>query len=452
MAPLAVIGAGFSGTMATLQLLRTLPPERPVLLCEQTDRFGRGLAYATGNPDHLLNLRAANMSAFPDRPTDFETWLARADFDPQEKAGIRVTSAGTFAARGLYGRYLTELLVGAVTDLDHAHRLHLHNDRIVDLEPAGAGFKLHSAGGQARHVAGAVLAMGNLPDPAGMGSRHRIDPWAIERLGRLDPDRTVLIIGTGLTMVDAVAALRRHGFPGRIVAVSRRGLVPNTHAPTAPWPLPDLDPDVRASLPRLVALIRREISAARQAGVDWRGIVDALRPVIPSLWLGLPPLEKARFLRHLRPYWDVHRHRTAPPSAEAIVREMAGGTLTVIAGRILSVVDETVEAIVTVRPRGGAQNIEIVAQGVIDATGFGRLAETGGPLVRSLVTRGLAQDGPFGFGLDATSDYRVVGPRSSGRLWAIGPLMRGVLWECTAVPDIRNQAVELAEAVAQAEV
>lgn len=450
-APVAVIGAGFSGTMAALQLLAHLPPERPVVLCEQADTFGRGLAYATGNPDHLLNLRASNMSAFPDRPGDFEAWLARADLDPEEATGVRVTPAGTFAARGLYGRYLSELLTRAVTERGSALRLRLLNDRIVDLEPEGDGFLLRTAGGRSRRVAGAVLAIGNLPGLGGVRSRHRIDPWAIERFGRLDPDRPILIVGTGLTMVDAVAALRRHGFPGRIVALSRRGLLPRPHAATAPWPLPDLAPEVRASLRRLVAQIRREIAIAQAEGVGWRGVIDSLRPAIDPLWRGLPMPEKARFLRHLRPFWDVHRHRTAPPAAEAIAQEIARGTLAVMAGRVVSVVDHAARATVAIRLRGAEQTLAIEVQGLLDATGFGRVAETNDPLVRNLIARKLAQGGPFGFGLDATADYRIVGPRPAGRLWALGPLLRGVLWECTAVPDIRNEAADLARIVAAAD-
>ena len=142
--PVAVIGAGFSGTMAALQLLSVLPPERPVLLCERAGIFGRGLAYGTGNPAHLLNLRATNMSAFPDRPGHFEDWLG--GLGPEETEGIRATPAGTFAARGLYGRYLTELLSQAVTG-SAAGRLRLLPDAVTDLEPRGDGFRLHTEGG-----------------------------------------------------------------------------------------------------------------------------------------------------------------------------------------------------------------------------------------------------------------------------------------------------------------
>lgn len=179
-------------------------------------------------------------------------------------------------------------------------------------------------------------------------------------------------------------------------------------------------------------------------------MIDALRPVIDPLWRGLPTPEKARFLRHLRPFWDVHRHRTAPPAAETIAGEIARGTLHVMAGRILSVVDDDARATVTIRPRGAEQTLAIEAQGLLDATGFGRVAETDDPLLRNLMARGLARGGPFGLGLDATAGYRVVGPRGSGRLWALGPLLRGVLWECTAVPDIRNEAADLARIVEEA--
>lgn len=445
--PIAVIGAGFSGTMTAIQLLAALPPDRPVLLCERANTFGRGLAYATANSEHLLNLRASNMSAYPDRPQHFEDWLAHADFDENECTGIRATPAGTFAARGLYGRYLSEILTDAITSGTGRPRLNLVHDAVTDLEPEPNGFALRTEGGQCHLVAGAVLAMGNL----GVGerlSRHQADPWSPDSFGRLHPSLPVLVIGTGLTMVDAVAALRRHGFPGPIMAVSRRGLLPNSHAPTRTWQMPTIEPDLLASLPRLLASIRAEVVRAQATGVDWRGVLDALRPVIDRLWRRLPPAERARFLRHLRPFWDIHRHRTAPPAAEAIAAEIARGTLTVQAGRILAIEDDAAHANVTIRPRGTTQAVRLDAQCILDATGIGQVAHSDDPLIRKLIARGLIQPGPFAFGLDASADFRVVGPAPTDRLWAVGPLLRGVLWECTAVPDIRNQAADLAAIVA----
>ncbi|MCJ2082781.1 FAD/NAD(P)-binding protein [Methylobacterium sp. J-090] len=453
MRPVAVIGAGFSGTMSAIQLLARLEPERRVLLCERAGTFGRGRAYATGNPDHLLNVRAANMSAYPDRPEHFSEWLAATAFDGAEAAGIRVTPGGTFAARGLYGRYLTELLTRAVTGGDGPPRLDLVNDAVTDLEPVPGGYTLRTEGGASYPIAGAVLAMGNLGSPEAPRSRHQADPWSPGSFGRLHPDRTVLIVGTGLTMVDAVAALRRHGFSGRIVALSRRGLLPSAHAPARPWPMPDLAGVT--TLPALVARIRDEIVRAEAGGSGWRGVIDALRPVTDALWRDLPAPERARFLRHLRPFWDVHRHRTAPPAAEAIADEIARGTLVVRAGRIRSVADTADAAVVTLRPRGSAGDERLPVQCILDATGIGRVAETDDPFIRRLMGRGLVRPGPFGIGLDAAPDLRALtpgalGPAEAAPLWVVGPLLRGVLWECTAVPDIRNQAAGLAGAVAQA--
>ncbi|MGN7127175.1 FAD/NAD(P)-binding protein [Methylorubrum thiocyanatum] len=443
--PIAVIGAGFSGTMAALQLLSALPPERPVLLCERGGSFARGLAYGTGNPAHLLNVRAANMSAFPDRPGHFEDWLSGADL----REGVVKTPAGTFVARGHYGSYLTDLLTAAVTG-PGAPRLHLVNDGVIDLEPRGGGFLLRTEGGQTHAIAGAVLAMGNLASAAPR-SRHSLDPWAPESFGRLHPHAPVLIVGTGLTMLDAVASLRAQGFAGAILALSRRGLLPNAHAPAEPWPTPDLTPADFASLRRLLTRIRAEVARAAEAGAGWHGVIDALRPLTDTIWRSLPPREQARFQRHLRPFWDVHRHRTAPPAARTIADEIARGALTVRAGRLLDIADEAAQAVVTLRLRGAERPERLAVQAMIDATGFGHLKESRDPLLRRLMDRGLVRPGPFGLGLDAGVDYRARGAspgEGRGPLWILGPLLRGVLWECTAVPDIRNEAADLAGLVA----
>ncbi|GLS43451.1 FAD/NAD(P)-binding protein [Methylobacterium brachythecii] len=444
--PIAVIGAGFSGTMAAIQLLDSLPHNRPVLLCERSASFGRGLAYGTGDFGHFLNLRASNMSAYPDRPRHFEQWLARnaLDLPPDEAAGVRVTPGGTFASRALYGRYLSEILTDTVTG-SGPPRLRLVNDGISDLVPRPGGFALRTEGGLSLPVAGAVLAMGNLAGTGEPHSRHRADLWSPETIGRLQPELPVLIVGTGLTMIDAVISLRRRGFGGPIIALSRRGLLPNTHAPTEALPVPNL---TGVDLRSLTALTRRIRAAAHAAGDDWRNVIDALRPITDYVWRSLPASERERFLRHLRPFWDVHRHRSAPPAAAAIADDIAAGCLTVRAGRILSIEDEPSRAVVTLRPRGAAEPERLTVQCILDATGIGRVSKTPDPLLRRLIDRGLVRPGPFGLGLDVDADFRARGLPLGGPLWTIGPLMRGALWECIAVPDIRNQAADLAAGIA----
>lgn len=443
--PIAVIGAGFSGTMAAIQLLDALPSDRTILLCERGGRFARGLAFGTKANRHLLNLRASNMGAYPDRPLHFEAWLSAL---PEEEAhGVRNTPAGTFAPRELYGRYLAQLLTEAVK-AEGPPRLNLVNDAVTDLEPAPYGYTLRTEGGHAYAVAGAILAMGNLTSPGEPQSRHRADPWRPETFGRLHPDLPVLIVGTGLTMVDAVASLRDHGFAGPIVALSRRGLLPQVHGPAAGRPIPNLSSADLTSLSRLTRRIRSEIAAARAEGAGWRSVIDSLRPITDSLWRSLPKAERARFLRHLRPFWDVHRHRTAPPASQTIQDEIARGTLAVRSGRILSIDDEPSQAVVTIRPRGSRATERLPVQCILDATGIGHVGETTDPFLQRLIARGLVRPGPFGMGLDVDSGFHALGPRPAPRLWTLGPLLRGVLWECIAVPDIRNQAADLAAIVA----
>ncbi|TGD95834.1 FAD/NAD(P)-binding protein [Methylobacterium nonmethylotrophicum] len=445
--PIAVIGAGFSGTMAALHLSRLLP-ERPVLLCEKSGAFARGLAYATACPDHLLNVRATNMSAFPDRPDHFSRWLESCPVDGV--AWTRSTPAGLFAARGLYGRYLTDLLLAALSAPGQAPRLMLENDEVVDLAPADEGFCLTLAAGRRRMVAGAILACGNLRAPPGPRSRYAVDPWDGSPLDDLRPDLPLLIVGTGLTMVDAVAALRQRGFAGPILAVSRRGLLPQVHAATVPWPAPDVPAAARGSLTRLLRVVRDEVRRAAAAGVDWRSVIDALRGASIDLWRGLPLAEQRRFLRHVRAFWDVHRHRMAPPAAEIIGRELAGGGLTLMRARVVAVEDQAGQARVTLRARGAAELQTVEVQRIIDASGVARVADTEDLLLRRLMGRGLIRPDVLGLGLSVADDLAVVDQRgdASRPLWTLGPLLRGTLWECTAVPDIRGQAADLARRVA----
>ncbi|GJE01251.1 FAD/NAD(P)-binding protein [Methylobacterium isbiliense] len=446
--PVAVIGAGFSGTMAAIHLSR-LMPERPVLLCEKAEAFARGLAYATSNTDHLLNVRAANMSAFPDQPRHFEQWLERCGLD--DLASIRITPAGVFAARGLYGRYLTELLVATLSKTDGAPRLILENDEAVDLTPYDDGFRLTLAGGRTRMVAGAVLACGNLRSPRGPRSRYAISPWDPTPLADLPADRPILIVGTGLTMIDTVAALRHREFAGPILAVSRHGLLPRVHAPAVPWPVPDFPAEARRSVPAMLRFLRAEAARASAAGADWRSVIDALRGVSIDLWRGLPPAEQRRFLRHVRSFWDVHRHRMAQPAAEICARERGLGRLTVLRARVEAVADRPGYAEVTLRERGPAGTSRIEAQRIIDASGVGRVADTDDLLLRRLMAHGLIQPDTFGLGLAVTDDFTLVDQHGGSHrpLWTLGPLLRGTLWECTAVPDIRFQAAALARTVSE---
>jgi uncharacterized NAD(P)/FAD-binding protein YdhS len=446
----AIIGAGFSGTMAAIHLRRVLPPDHSVLLFEQSGRFARGLAYSATEPTHLLNVRSANMSALPDDPGHFERWLAQQAADEN----AHTTEAGTFASRRLYGRYLRALLFEEMAR--SGGRVRLCADRAVGLEPQDGGWRVHFASGRAFTVAAVVLALGNLSPVARGDTVVFSDPWLAGAAAGLRPHEPVLIVGTGLSMVDLTLSMQAHGFGGPIVALSRRGLVPQSHAAPQPAvPCTPFSDDEHRSLRLLLGAVRRRIRDAAAAGIDWRAVLDGLRPMTTPLWQGLPMAEQKRFLRHLRPYWDSHRHRMAPASAQAFAALLERGAVVLTRGRVRSVRvepgDEGPVASVAIQERGRSVTETMVFQRVLYATGPGLLGVRDG-LVTELVAAGLARTDAHGMGLDVTSTLQLIdrrGEQTRG-VWALGPLVRGVFWECTAVPDIRLQARMIAAEVGRA--
>ncbi|MGI4943187.1 MAG: FAD/NAD(P)-binding protein [Janthinobacterium lividum] len=451
-----IVGAGFSGTMAAIHLRRALPPDWVVVLFDRTGRFARGPAYAETGAPHLLNVRSANMSALPDDPGHFERWLAsQAGRWPGE---VQVTEAGTFASRRLYGRYLRALLYDEMTL--SGGRVRLCSDDVTSLDPtgldpAGTGWRITCASGRTVTAAAVVIASGTLPSSQPCDGVVFHDPWAAGATAGLRPGEPVLIVGTGLTMVDLVLAMHARGFDGPVIALSRRGLVPKRHTPPGPaWPCPPFDEGERRSLSPLLRAVRRRVREAVAHGVDWRAMVDGMRPVTAGLWQDLPQAERSRFLRHLRPYWDAHRHRMAPVVAEAFDGLLARGVLRLKRGRVLEIAlqkrSSGSTARVVIQDRGEFRTEEVVVQRVIYATGIGAGAATDG-LVAQLVGTGLARTDPHGMGVEVTSSLQATrrdGSPAPG-LWALGPIVRGVFWECTAVPDIRVQAHTVAKEVAR---
>lgn len=446
---IAVIGAGFSGTLVTLHLLRRCPPGTRVVLLERNRRFACGQAYATENANHLLNVPAGRMSAFRDRPNDFLQWL-------QARDGGSKPSPQSFVSRGLYGDYVRHLLNGELGRVDRA--LVLERADVLALDPEAGQLRLTLDRGRCLRAAIAVLAVGNFPPepPPGLDAAsraapwYRPDPWAPEALAGLDPDAPVLLVGTGLTTIDLVVSLLDAGHRGPIHALSRRGLLPRAHVPASPAPPPS------TSLPtNLIALLRqvRQEAARRAAeGLPWQPLVDSLRPFTQDLWQTLPDSEKARFLRHLRPWWDVHRHRMAGPVAARIAEARASGQLSIHAGRIRETIeaeDGAVRLVFRRRSDGAMETLR--AARVINCAGPGcdydRISD---PLVRHLLATGLGRPDPFRLGLDVTpaNALRARDGGMSRQVFAVGPVTKGAFWEMTAVPDIRRQCETLAEHLA----
>lgn len=443
---IAIIGGGCSGTLLAIQLLRWRLPNARIVVIERSGTFARGIAYADGGAAHLLNVGAANMSAFPDDPDHFARWLEGA----AAPAEILHTEAGAFATRRLYGRYLHEMLQAAQST--HGPALTLVHDEVEGIVRADDGrWQIACASGACIAARAVVLALGNVPaGPDGDAVVH-LRPWSAAVLDGLAPDRPVLLVGTGLTMADIVLALQARGFSAPMFALSRRGLLPQAHAPVpAPWPTPRFAAAERASAIAIWRAVRKQIAAAEVQGIGWRAVIDSLRPISAGLWQGLPAAEQSRLLRHARPYWDVARHRMAGPAATRLHRLIASGGLRLIRGRVRHIERTADGASVEIRRAVSGALETLAVQRVIYATGLpGQSRGTG--LLAHLHAQGVLQFDAHGFGPRTSAEFAVVDGTGDAQpdLWALGPLVRGTFWECIAVPDIRVQAEALAGVIAR---
>ncbi|WP_137863960.1 MULTISPECIES: FAD/NAD(P)-binding protein [unclassified Sphingomonas] len=435
----AIIGAGFSGTLQAINLLRHEGPR--ATLIERAPVAGLGLAYGAAHPSHVLNVRAANMSAFPDDPSHFVRWL--------EARGV-ADAPGAFIPRVTYGEYLRELLDAALRD--HPDRLTLVRDEVEDLEFGDdVTVRLRD---RAIEADAAVLAVGNLPphDPPGLDPeslsavRYKGDPWDASVPEDLGPDDTVLVIGTGLTMIDVVLLLDSRGFKGKIVALSRRGLLPRSHAPGSDWKKLGERPATTAS--RLLRAVR-----ARGDEIGWRNAVDELRPFTQAMWGNASEAERGRFLRHLRPWWDVHRHRLAPEVHARLMAVVERGQLEVIAGKTLGFEEKPEGIEVRLRRRGADAAETMTVQRIVNCTGpLGDLNRTQEPLLQKLARRGVIRPDAAHLGIDVDNQGQTINAEGlpNGNLYALGPMTRGAFWEIVAVPDIRTQTWSVARRLSNA--
>lgn len=437
----AIIGAGFAGTLQAINLVRHDGPR--ATLIERRQRAGEGVAYGDADPMHVLNVRAAKMSAFPDEPDHFVRWL--------RDTGHQATAA-CFVPRRVYGAYLRDLLQTARSA--HPDRLEVVHDDATDLVQNNNAVRIHLAGGDTIEADVGVLALGNLPPHAPPGLQateldpdcYFGDPWRQDVASGLTSSDRVLILGTGLTMVDMVLKLRREGFDGPIAALSRRGLLPHSHDDQPAYEPINERPKPEAST--IVAAVRE-----RAQVVGWRNAVDELRPFTQSLWRAANQQQRARFLRHLRPWWDSHRHRIAPFVAADFADQIAAGKLTVLAARTCGFSQEDGAVSVSYRRRGSSEIEAVKFRRLINCIGpQGDLSRTNDPLLRALVARGTVRPDADHLGIDVDAQCRVVGAdgQSSDGLLAIGPMTRGAFWEIVAVPDIRVQTWSVARHLSNA--
>ena len=428
-----IIGGGFSGTMLAAELARKGVAST---LIEGSGRAGEGTAFSTGEKAHLLNVPAGRMGAWADQPGHFASEVAHEGYEPHE-----------FVPRRRYGEYLRKIL----NEASASGRVRIVQQDAVAAERMGEGWEVRLADGSRVQGAALALAHGNqapqaLPYARGIDEKYFVnDPWsdegraAIVRAAATGGD--VLLIGTGLTMVDMVLTLDEVRLRGRMTAVSRRGQAPRAHADHGSAPV-TLDELPKGSLRRMWRWL-----LDRGAAVGWRAAVDSLRPHSQALWQSWSASEQRRFLRHARPWWDVHRHRIAPEVGGRIKRLVQIGRLEIVAGQVTDMWVKDNKLDVSIKRRGRKAADDHGFALAINCTGpLGAISQSKDPLLKSLFEVGLARPDALDIGLEVDEHSRVAGGE---RIWALGPLTKGKWWEITAVPDIRGQVAAVADDIAK---
>ena len=445
---IAIVGGGLSGALVATHLLRSATQPITLHLIEPRPALGRGIAYSTDYHCHLLNVPAGKMSAFPDEPDDFWRWIVTKK-DPR-------VQLDTFVARQVYGEYIHAVLEQSVAGASERVQFKPRTDEAIAVEPHSQGGTIFLKSGETIRADKIVLALGNFPpkdppvdDSRFYQSRRYISyPWSDRALKGLNSSDAVLLIGSGLTMIDLAVALKEQGHTGRIYGVSRRGQFPHSHKFTSAYPAFLTPQTASKSLRGLFHQVRAEVKSAIAQGEDWRSVIDSLRPITQQLWQQMSPGDRQRFLRHVRPYWEVHRHRVSPDVAEAVGRMQNVGQLVMVAGRVHAYEEDAEGVKVWVIPRGTEDRKGFEVKRVINCTGsecdYRKFQH---PLIVNLRSQNLLRPDPLALGLDVAENGAIRNSEgvASELFYTLGSPRKGILWETTAVREIRQQAVELSQ-------
>jgi uncharacterized NAD(P)/FAD-binding protein YdhS/predicted metal-dependent enzyme (double-stranded beta helix superfamily) len=448
---IAIIGGGFSGSMVAVHLLKNAVSNLKIKLIERRPVIGEGVAYSTNWDCHLLNVPAGKMSAFPDRPDHFWQWLQTKKLEIAKEF-----SQDDFVPRKLYSDYIKTILAEAEAQANPGVSLERLTDEAIALELNQERATVNLSSGKNLEADCVVLALGNFPpadpsvaDSSFYQSQRYLRCWSRPSLlSSLTADEPILIIGSGLTALDTILALEEQGHQGKIYIVSRRGLFPQTHQPaTSSPPLFESEPFPK-TMRSLVRRIRQEVEFAEARGDNWQSIINSLRPQTQLIWQSLAIAEQQRFLRHVRPYWESHRHRVPIAIARQIEQKITTGQLHLLPGRILGYHEDTEGVNVSIRERCSNYTANLQVGAVINCTGsqcnYRRLSD---PLIQNLLSSGLIKPDPLNLGLDVADNGALINTTGeiSNLLFTLGSPQKGCLSETTAIAEIRQQAQALAQ-------
>jgi len=447
---IAIVGGGAAGVLVALQVLRQADTALCVQLIEPGTALGQGVAYATPCAEHLLNVPAGRMSAFPDLPDDFLDWLRQQALYP---ALSPEALAQAYVQRRHYAGYLRARLAQA--QAAGPAQLTWRQQRVLALDRDARGQTLHLHDGATLRAQATVLALGNSLRPlpargaASLAAPARVEAWDYAQLQAIPREATVCIVGSGLSMADSVLTLLANAHRGPVHVVSRHALLPLPHAARGEPAEFDAQALLAMPLRQRMRALRRHAAAAQAQGQPWQGVMDRVRPLVQALWQSLSVAEQRRFLRHGVRYWDVHRHRIAAPVFAQLQAMRQVGQLRLHRARL----DTAFAVGACVQVNGiGADGVplQLDAHCVVNATGVELRAQTmRNPLLHQLLGCGHAAPGPHGIGVASAADGALLDAdgQADPRIRVLGSLRIGSLWESLAIPELRVQAQQTAQAL-----
>lgn len=446
----AIIGAGFSGTVAAIEFLNRMSGNAQLIIINRSGAAARGLAYGTNSPQHLLNVPVGNMTALVDHPDSFLEYCKKSE--PE-------IAANSFVARKVYGDYLESLLKTAIAQASPRIQITQIISEVVSLKPSKEGAAIKLLDGQTLHADQVALAFGHFPPNHPFEFEETIhshflqnDPWQSHPQSESDKNGSILLIGGGLTAVDVITNLLKSAHTGSIYMLSRRGLLPKAHRVSrsgsgASTQIIELLLNSKPCVRSYLRIIRNEVQHRSTQGLDWRDVIASMRPITSELWKRLPGSERRKFLRHAQSYWDAHRHRVAPETYALFESALSTNQIIPITGRIKAAKVDNGLVRVDIKPKGKHTNQTVVVNLIVNCTGpSSNLKKINNQLIDQLLKDDLIAADTLGLGLHV--DKRLFVKNNSGisSSWLsyVGPMLKADNWELTAVPELREAARSLA--------
>ncbi len=450
---IAIIGGGASGTITAIQLLRKLHVTAKVYLIEKKPQVVyRGAAYSSQLDYEPLNVPAGKMSLYNHLPDHFFQWLT------VNGKGNGTITRDSFVSRRWFGDYLTDNINHVKATSKHA-TLEVITGEVRDITPAhNNSYNLLLADGAILPAHYVIFATGNETpadilsrnEVAELGSKYVSNPWVGNTLNNVKHTDDVLVIGTGLTMVDHVVSLGRRGHTGKVYCLSRNGYLPMPHTTMLDTLLtiPDDIEDIR----QLAGVLRAKVNEAGAKNIAWQNVLDALRPRTSRLWRNLDVASKRYFLKRLKPYWEIHRHRMPLASANALSNMMATGQLKLISGNVVSAALHNGRILFRYYDRKTATTNNLTVDLVLNCTGpSGDYYKCDNLLMINLLNKGWLQQDELKLGIKTGTRGEII--KDNGvvlhNAYAIGPVRKATEWESTAVREIRTHAEQVAFLIAE---